>query len=61
MKTENLVKQLQAALCTKLGEEAPVYMLIDDKLYEVLVQVNHKSELGPGSVLLMKGSLDQSR
>ena len=59
MKTENLVQQLQAALCAELGAEAPVYMLIDDKLYEVLVQVNPKGGLGPGSVLLMKGSLDQ--
>lgn len=52
MELAKLIEQLQAALSTKLGAKAPVYMLINDELYEVHIQVNNKGELGPGSVLL---------
>lgn len=44
---------LQKAQASELGPKAPLYALIGNDLHYVTVQVNHKGELGPGSILLL--------
>lgn len=51
---DDLILRLQEA-AHELGESAPVYFLLNDRLYTVVVDVVPKGNLGPGSVLLLKG------
>lgn len=56
MTVEDLIKRLQEAVRTDLGAAAPVYLLIDGRqLCELVVDVLPKGNLGPGSVLIVKG------
>lgn len=52
---EDLIATLRKAQ-SELGPQAPIYLLIDDTLYGVVVQVNPKGSLGPGSVLLINSA-----
>jgi len=54
----DLIKTLQDAL-SSLGPGAPIYLVIDNELYGLSVQVNPKGDLGPGSVILLNVPLEK--
>lgn len=56
MTLAKLIEHLQAALQDELGAEATVYLSIDNNLYEIQAQTYAKGSLGPGFVLLTKGT-----
>lgn len=52
MNTKMLSERLAQALKSELGSDAPVYLYVNEELHELVIQVNPKGKLGPGSVLL---------
>lgn len=52
MTVEDLVGFLQSSL-TELGEGAPVLICVENKIYDLEIQVNPKGNLGPGSILIL--------
>lgn len=55
MTVEDLIARLQESVRTDLGKDAPVYLLIDEQLFELVVDVLPKGAFGPGSVLMVRG------